>query len=110
MTCYVCHNPRVKSHDDIIAPPLVAVKYRYKTLYPKKEDFVKAMTGFIKEPTAEKSIMPGPVKRFGPMPQMPLDPEQVNKIVNYLYDHEIEEPIWFAEHYKDQHGSNWEGQ
>ena len=25
--CYVCHNPAVKSHDEILAPPLAAVKF-----------------------------------------------------------------------------------
>lgn len=110
MTCYVCHNPRVKSHDDIIAPPLVAVKYRYKSQYSEKEAFVDAITSFIMNPTAETALMRGPVRRFGPMPQMPMDEGMVKKIVAYIYDNEIEEPEWFSEHFKEQHGEDWQGQ
>jgi len=28
--CYICHNPEVKSHDQMLAPPMMAVKKHYK--------------------------------------------------------------------------------
>ena len=39
--CYACHSVTTKSHDEIIAPPMVAVKRRYMKEYDSKEDFVK---------------------------------------------------------------------
>lgn len=110
MTCYVCHNPRVKSHDNVIAPPLVAVKYMYKIRYKEKETFVNKMTDFIMYPTNQKAIMQGPVMKFGVMPDMPMEEEQVRQIVSYLFDNEIEEPAWFAEYFKKRHGMEWKGQ
>lgn len=110
MTCYVCHNPRVKSHEEAIAPPLVAVKYMYKQKYKTKEDFVNATFDFIMEPTEDKTILSGAVKKFGVMPQMPLEPSQVKLILNYIYDNEIETPKWFPEHFQENHGKAWKGQ
>ena len=34
--CYACHAVNTKSHDEIIAPPLAAVKRRYLMMYPEK--------------------------------------------------------------------------
>jgi hypothetical protein len=69
LNCYACHNPKSTSHDNIIAPPLVATKYRYKKSYPEREDFIQNMTAFIANPTKENALMRGPVKRFGVMPE-----------------------------------------
>ncbi|TRX51177.1 c-type cytochrome [Fulvivirga sp. M361] len=110
MNCYACHNPKVTSHDYIMAPPLVAVKYRYKLKYPDKEAFTANMTDFMLKPSREKAIMPGPVERFGVMPQIPIDAEQLKKIAAYIYDHEIEEPSWFPAHFEEKHGAKWGGQ
>jgi hypothetical protein len=38
--CYACHNPSAPSHDEIIAPPLAAVKMRYEMQYTSKDEFV----------------------------------------------------------------------
>lgn len=109
-SCYVCHNPRVKSHDDIIAPPLIAVKYMYKFKFPEKEVFVEKMTDFILEPNNQKAILQGPVMKFGAMPDMPMDPTMVRSIAEYIYDNEIEEPVWFPEYFESRHGQKWKGQ
>ncbi|MDZ7614046.1 MAG: hypothetical protein U5K51_10420 [Flavobacteriaceae bacterium] len=34
--CYACHAVNTKSHDEIIAPPMAAVKRRYLMMYPDK--------------------------------------------------------------------------
>lgn len=110
ITCYVCHNPRIKNEKDIIAPPLVAVKYRYKTRYPEKSAFVDAITDFVMEPTNQKALMQGPVMQFGVMPDMPLNESQVRSIAAYIYEQKIEEPAWFPAHFQAQHGIEWKGQ
>jgi len=109
MSCYVCHNPKAESHDDILAPPLVAVKYRYKSMFPEREKFISRMISFIKEPSEDKALMRGPVRRFGVMPPMPLSDSQLKIIVGYIYDKALEEPDWFAQHFEAQHGHKWKG-
>jgi hypothetical protein len=106
LTCYVCHNPRVKQMN-IIAPPLVGVKYHYKIKYPEKSEFVSKMVDFIMEPTLDKAILDMPVTRFGVMPDMPMEEDQVRQIVNYIYDNPIETPTWFPAHFEAMFGKKW---
>lgn len=35
--CYACHSVTTKSHDEIIAPPMIAVKNRYSMQYDNKK-------------------------------------------------------------------------
>jgi cytochrome c2 len=102
--CYTCHNPNTKSHDDIIAPPLAGIKKHYSTNYPEKQDFTEAMIGFVKHPTAEKSLMKGPVKRFGLMPKPAATDQEIRQIVDYIRDFELEKPKWFDAHEKGHGG------
>lgn len=92
--CYTCHNPKSKSHDEIIAPPLWGMKKHYLEAYPEKAAFEKAMIEFIQNPTEEKALMKGPIKRFGLMPKPEVSYEELQKIVSYIYDNEIENPVW----------------
>ncbi|MFY0607230.1 MAG: hypothetical protein JXR10_10965 [Cyclobacteriaceae bacterium] len=110
ISCYVCHNPRIKSHDNMIAPPLISVKYIYKLRYPSKKEFTNKMTAFVLNPDNQKAIMQGPVMKFGVMPEMPMDETQVRRIAQYIYSHEIEEPIWFSDYFEQKHGISWPGQ
>ena len=98
--CYACHNPNTNSHDDIIAPPLAGIKKHYSEAYPKKEDFSKAMIEFVKNPSSEKSLMKGPVKRFGLMPKPAVTDQEIQQIVTYIRDSELEKPKWFDAHEK----------
>ena len=38
--CYACHSVTTKSHDEIIAPPMIAVKKRYSMQFYNKDVFV----------------------------------------------------------------------
>jgi hypothetical protein len=107
VNCYSCHNPLTPSHDELLAPPMVAVKFRYKKLYPEREAFITQMTDFIHEPTEEKAKMKNPVNRFGVMPKTLLNKEEIMDISAYIYDHQLEEPKWFAEHFEEEHGRKW---
>ncbi len=101
--CYACHNPKA-SEENIIAPPFVAVKMHYISEDTSKEDFVKAMIEWSKKPSEEKSKMPGAVKKFGLMPYQFFPEETIRQIADYMFDDEIEEPVWFGEHYNKMHG------
>ena len=108
--CYLCHNPKAESHDNILGPPLVASKFRYFKEYSESEDFVKGMTSFIMNPQKESALMVNPVKKFGVMPETILSQEQVMAAVAYIYDNHVEEPLWFSDHYQEEHGEPWLGQ
>ncbi len=102
--CYVCHNPKAKSHDAIIAPPFVAVKRRYSRQYESKEVFVNAVVNWVQNPNEEEALMRGAVREFKVMPNLPLDTEILQKIASYMYENDMEEPEWFGEHVKEMHG------
>jgi len=102
--CYVCHNPEAKSHNEIIAPPFIAVKRRYNRQYENNEEFVSAVVNWVQNPNEKDALMRGAVREFKVMPKLPLDTEILKKIANYMYKNKMEEPEWFGEHEKEMHG------
>jgi hypothetical protein len=96
--CYACHNATT-AHEDRIAPPMIAVKKHYISEGTSKEEFTEALLNWTKEPTEDKARMYGAVKRFGVMPYQSFPEETIRQISEYIYDYEIEEPEWFAEHH-----------
>ena len=103
--CYICHNPNAKSHDAILAPPLVAIKRRYNMRYSTNDEFTNAIASFVQNPSKEKALMFGAVAQFNIMPKLALDTETLQKIGNYIYENELEQPEWFADHFKEMHGT-----
>lgn len=103
VNCYICHDPKTNSHDEMLAPPLAGIKKRYIKATTDREAFIKYMTSFVSNPTEENALMKGPVRRFGLMPKTALDSEQISAIVTYIYDNEIPEPTWFVDHEKQMH-------
>ena len=105
--CYVCHNP-AGSHDNRIAPPMIAVKKHYKSSKVTKEEFKKGIQDWIINPSKENSKMPGAIKKFGIMPKTPFPKKTIDLIADYLFDNEIEKPEWFDAHEKEEHGQGKE--
>ena len=101
--CYVCHNPAAKSHDDLLAPPLMAVKMRYSKQYTSKEEFIAAIVDWVQHPTEEKALMKGAVNNFKVMPSLPIEVDEIKKIAAYIYENDLEQPNWFPEHMKKMH-------
>jgi len=99
-TCYACHNPNTKNHDNIIAPPMIAVKKMYSMKYNTKDAFVNAFVSWASYPKEENSLMRGAVNRFKVMPKQGFKKEDLTKIATYIYKNKIEAPSWFAEHEK----------
>lgn len=97
--CYICHSPTA-SHDTRLAPPMEAVKRHYIDDNTTKEEFIKSMQNWIKNPTADNAKMYGAVKRFGLMPKQAFSEETINNIADYMFDNDIEKPEWFDEHHK----------
>lgn len=101
--CNICHNPKT-AEESIIAPPMIAVKMHYISDETTKEEFIDAMVAWSKNPTVETSKMPGAVKKFGLMPYQFYPEETIKQIADYMYESEIDEPVWFEEHYQKMHG------
>ncbi|SRX72947.1 Tll0287-like domain-containing protein [Aequorivita antarctica] len=101
--CYACHNPKA-SEENMIAPPFVAVKMHYISGDTSKEDFIKEMIEWSKQPSEEKSKMPGAINKFGLMPYQFFPEETISQIADYMFDNEIEEPVWFGDHYNKMQG------
>ncbi len=101
--CYICHSVTAKSHEEIIAPPLVAVKRRYKMKYKTKNDFVTGITDWALNPTEENPLMRGAVMQFKVMPKQPFNKEEIIKIATYIYYNELQKPAWFESHFNEEH-------
>ena len=102
--CYICHNPQAASHDALIAPPMLAVKNRYKMSYKTRQEFVDAVTAWAMDPKKENALMRGAVNQFNVMPKQVFNEEEVRKIAAYMYENELERPAWFEEHFEQMHG------
>lgn len=106
--CYLCHSPNAAENEGRIAPPMVAVKARYidKEGY-NKEEFVKHVTAFVANPTEDKALMYGAVRKHGVMPKQVFPEGSIEKIANFMYDYQIEEPEWFKAHWEGHGNENW---
>lgn len=102
--CYACHNPKT-AEENMIAPPMVAIKMHYITENTSKEEFKAAMLEWAKKPTEAKSKMPGAITKFGLMPYQYYAPETIEQIADYMFENEIDEPDWFDAHYKQMQGN-----
>ena len=103
--CYACHSVSSVSHDEILAPPMAAIKWRYMRSYKTEESFVNAMVKWSKEPHVENALMRGAVEQFEVMPKQVFNEEELRKIATYIYRNDIEQPVWFEDHFEEQHGS-----
>ena len=101
--CYVCHSPSA-SHDDRIAPPMIAIKKHYINKDTSKDEFIYAMQAWIKNPNEKDAKMFGAVKRFGVMPKTPYPEETIKQIADYMFDFDIDQPEWFEDHFNEERG------
>jgi len=107
--CYACHSVTSKSHDEIIAPPMVAIKRRYQMSTETRGDFIDAIVKWAKDPKEENALMYGAVQQFKVMPKQAFNEEDLLIIASYIYDNDIEQPDWFGAHFKEQHGGKGMG-
>lgn len=101
--CYACHNPNSPSHDEVIAPPLAAVKMRYGMQYKTETEFVDAMVKWVMDPQEPRALMRGAVVKFETMPKQLFKEDEIRKIAMYIYNSQLEEPDWFDAHQKEMH-------
>lgn len=99
--CIACHQIQGPPKT---APPVFGVINHVKGVYPEREDFVKRIVDWVENPDPGDTLMPGAVQRFGVMPKLGYPRQDVRKIAEFLYDHRVDLPQWYIEHYRRQHG------
>ena len=64
--CFICHfeKPDPAKMAQMIAPPMLRVQEHYKPAYAEKENFVKAVMAYVNNPSQDKTLMPGAVKKI----------------------------------------------
>ena len=105
--CYQCHDPK-SAEDNILAPPMVAVKNHYITEETTKEAFVADLLDWMNGPKEENSKMPDAIAKWGLMNHQVYPDSVIVGIAEYMYDNEVEAPEWYQKHHEEMHGSGEE--
>ena len=80
--CVTCH----LETKAISAPSMVQIREKYKTAFPKKNDFIEYMSIWVKDPKEETSIMLDAIKKYELMPYLHFDMESLKEISAYIYE------------------------
>ncbi len=105
--CYLCHSPTAAEVEGRIAPPMIALKAKYLKHYISQESFTSAVVKFVENPTSEHAIMVDAVKKHGIMPKQDFPKNSLQQIANYMYQYQIEEPVWFAKQWEAGARQKW---
>jgi len=105
--CYQCHDPKAEE-ENILAPPMIAIKNHYITEEVSKEDFVADMVLWMAKPRVENSKMPDAIEKWGLMNHQIYPDSVIIGIAQYMYDFEIEQPEWYQKHHEEMHGTTEE--
>ena len=100
--CLTCHGVYQRTQEEMLAPPLWGVRAHYLAKQPKPDEFVAAMTDYIRSPQEEKSLLPVEVARYGLKSPIWLNPEELQLISKAIYSGKVERPNW-AHSYKKSH-------
>ena len=95
--CYACHTPD-GSHEDRVAPPMVAIKKHYLSENTSQAQVVADISNFVLNPSADISKMPGALRKHGMMVPLKVPEKDLRKIATFIYQQEIAAPEWFEEH------------
>ena len=106
--CFICHSPTA-DQTNRLAPPMAAVKMHYISSYPDKDMFVSAVSAFVQDPAEDMTLMHGAVRRFKVMPKQEFNQEEVQAIAAFIYENDLTEPEWFADHKQEMMGSHGQG-
>ena len=80
--CVTCHY-ELESKS---APAMIEVRKRYKSAFPRKKDFVKYLSEWVYNPSAETSIMQDAIEKYELMPQLAYEKDVLQEIAAYIYD------------------------
>lgn len=96
--CLSCHNPDMGGgHASRLGPPIFKVREHYFRDGISKEEFTSSILNFVKNPSQDKSKMQGAVRNFGLMPPLVIPQEDLELIVNYIYENDLSSEAWKKE-------------
>ena len=98
--CLTCHGVGDLEMDEVLAPPLWGVRAHYLAEFTDPQAFVDAMTKFLVDPNADKSLMPIELERHGLKASVSLSEEQIRSTAWAIYAGEVERPQWSREYQK----------
>ena len=99
--CYVCHSPK-KDHNNRVAPPIMVVKKHYLDTNTSKEEFIEDIQSWIENPNETNAKMPGAIRRFGIMPKMNYNKDDIEQIADFLYTNNNLENQGFHMHHRQR--------
>lgn len=91
--CYACHNPK-SEENNLLAPPLIDVKKTYKAKFTTKQEFIEAVSNWVINADEMNGLMADAIKKYNVMPKMPFPKSHLEELASYMYDNELEKPIW----------------
>ncbi len=89
-----------------VAPPIIAVRMHYIGRYPDKTSFITAVANWVEKQDANKTMMPGAIRRFNIMPPVSVSRPDAEKIAAYIYHGDIDKPAGFDKHFEEMHGKH----
>src|SRR6056300_210423 len=92
--CFSCHTPEREIVGGRSGPPFHKIRQHYVDEGTTKEEFVSAVSSFLKEPTKEKVKMKHAYEKFGLMPRMPLTSDDITMIAEFMYDNDLTAEQW----------------
>jgi len=98
--CHTCHRVGELEIDEMLAPPLWGVRAHYLAHFPDAAAFVDAMTEFLLEPQAEKSLLPLEVAHYGLKAPVSLAEAELRSVAWAIYAGQVERPTWSREYRK----------
>lgn len=87
--CLICHGD-TQVGQKRLAPPFMMVKRHYQSL--DKDEFIQAISSWVKEPSKNRTKMPGAINRFGLMPAFGYPEVEVQAIAEYIYETDFQMP------------------
>jgi len=78
--CGFCH-----TSEELIAPDMNKIKNTYMDKFKTKEEFIKAIVRFVKNPDKKEAIYKDGIDNFMDMPKMPFKEAQVKAVAEYIY-------------------------
>ena len=83
--CTTCHS----KSEPASAPSLQEIKNYYLKAHPSKNDFISAMSTWVKTPTLKGALMDEAIEKYGLMPELAFDIETLKSIASYIYEEDF---------------------
>lgn len=88
--CSPCHSlePPPKA-----APPVRGIVMHYRPKHSDRESFAVAVSDFVHNTVTAEALLPQAKQRFGMMPPLPFDKEELKSIARWMWDVTLKTPL-----------------